>query len=152
KSLYRDTPFEEVALDAMRRTIAARLTEAKQSIPHFYLSADADIGRLLTLREEVNPAAPKTKDGAPSFKLSVNDLIIKAWAAALVRVPSANSVWAGDRILRLRYADVAVAVAIDGGLVTPIIRQADAKSLTAISAEMKELAERARDKKLKPHE
>jgi pyruvate dehydrogenase E2 component (dihydrolipoyllysine-residue acetyltransferase) len=152
KSLYRDTPFDEVPLDAMRRTIATRLVEAKQTIPHFYLSADADIGRLLALREEVNIAAPKDKDGAPAFKLSVNDLIIKAWAAALQRVPAANAVWAGDRILRLQHADVAVAVAIEGGLITPVIRQAEAKSLTAIATEMKYLAERAREKKLKPHE
>jgi pyruvate dehydrogenase E2 component (dihydrolipoamide acetyltransferase) len=152
KALYRDTPFEEVPLDGMRRTIAARLVEAKQTIPHFYLTADVEICRLLALREEANAAAPKDKDGNPAFKLSVNDIVIKAWAAALQRVPAANAVWAQDRILRLKHCDVAVAVAIDGGLITPVIRQAEMKPLSAISTEMKELALRARAKKLKPQE
>src|SRR5437762_4784926 len=152
KALYRDTPFEEVPLDGMRRTIATRLVEAKQTIPHFYLSADVEIGRLLTLREEANAAAPKDNDGNPAFKLSVNDIVIKAWAAALQRVPAANAVRAQDRILRLKHCDVAVAVAIDGGLITPVIRQAEMKPLSAISTEMKELAARARAKKLKPQE
>jgi pyruvate dehydrogenase E2 component (dihydrolipoamide acetyltransferase) len=152
KALYRDTPFEELPLDGMRRTIAARLVEAKQTIPHFYLTADVEIGRLLALREDANAAAPKDADGQPAFKLSVNDLVIKAWAVALQRVPGANAVWAGDRILRLKHCDVAVAVAIDGGLVTPVIRQAETKSLSAISAETKDLATRARGKKLKPNE
>jgi pyruvate dehydrogenase E2 component (dihydrolipoamide acetyltransferase) len=152
KALYRDTPFEEVPLDGMRRTIAARLVEAKQTIPHFYLTADVEIGRLLALREEANTAAPKDKDGNPAFKLSVNDIVIKTWAAALQRVPAANAVWAQNRILRLKHSDVAVAVAIDGGLITPVIRQAEMKPLSAISTEMKELAARARAKKLKPHE
>jgi pyruvate dehydrogenase E2 component (dihydrolipoamide acetyltransferase) len=152
KALYRDTPFEEVPLDGMRRTIAARLMHAKQTIPHFYLTADLDIGRLLALREEANAAAPKDKEGRPAFKLSVNDLIIKAWGAALQRVPAANAVWAEDRILRFAHADIGIAVSIEGGLLTPVIREADTKSLAAISAEMKELAERARAKKLKPTE
>jgi pyruvate dehydrogenase E2 component (dihydrolipoamide acetyltransferase) len=152
KALYRDTPFIEVPLDAMRRTIAARLVEAKQTIPHFYLSADVAIGRLLALREDANAAAPKDKDGSAAFKLSVNDLVIKAWAMALQRVPAANAVWAGDRILRLQHSDVAVAVAIEGGLITPVIRQAEGKTLTAVSIEMKELAARARAKRLKPQE
>jgi pyruvate dehydrogenase E2 component (dihydrolipoamide acetyltransferase) len=152
KALYRDTPFEEVPLDAMRRTIAARLVQAKQTIPHFYLTADVEIARLLALREDANAAAPKDKDGNPAFKLSVNDIVIKAWAAALQRVPAANAVWAEDSILRLKHSDVAVAVALDGGLITPVIRQAEAKSLSAISAEMKDLAARARAKKLKPQE
>lgn len=151
-TLYRDTAFEEVPLDAMRRTIAARLVEAKQTIPHFYLTADVEIGRLLALREEANAAAPRGRDGQPLFRLSVNDLVIKAWAMALQRVPAANAAWAGDRILRLRHSDIGVAVAIDGGLITPIIRQAEAKPLTAISAEMRELAERARTRRLKLHE
>ena len=152
KALYRDTPFDEVPLDGMRKTIATRLVEAKQTIPHFYLTADADIGRLLKLREEANAAAPKDKDGASAFKISVNDLIIKAWAAALQRVPAANAVWAQDRILRFRHSDIGIAVAIEGGLITPVIRQAELKSLTAISAEMRELAGRARSRKLKPQE
>jgi pyruvate dehydrogenase E2 component (dihydrolipoamide acetyltransferase) len=151
-ALYRDTPFEEVPLDAMRRTIATRLVQAKQTIPHFYLTADVEIGRLLALREEANAAAPKDRDGNPALRLSVNDLIIKAWAAALQRVPAANAVWAEDRILRFQHSDIGVAVAIEGGLITPVIRQADRKTLTAISAEMRELAERARARHLKPHE
>jgi pyruvate dehydrogenase E2 component (dihydrolipoamide acetyltransferase) len=152
KALYRDTPFEEVPLDGMRRTIATRLVQAKQTIPHFYLTADLEIGRLLALREEANAAAPKEGDGKAIFKLSVNDLIIKAWAAALQRIPAANAVWAEDRILRFRHSDIAVAVAIEDGLITPVIRQAEQKTLGAISAEMRELSERARARHLQPHE
>jgi pyruvate dehydrogenase E2 component (dihydrolipoamide acetyltransferase) len=152
KAIYRDTPYEEVPLDSMRRTIATRLVQAKQSIPHFYLTIDVDIGRLLTLREEANASAPRDKDGTSAFKLSVNDFVIKAWAAALKRVPAANAVWADDRILRFQRADVAVAVAIENGLITPVIREADSKRLSAISAEMKDLAARARDRKLRPNE
>jgi pyruvate dehydrogenase E2 component (dihydrolipoamide acetyltransferase) len=155
-ALYRDSPFEEVPLDGMRRTIATRLVQAKQTIPHFYLTADLDIGRLLALRQEANgaanAAAPTDRDGKASLRLSVNDLIIKAWAAALQRIPAANAVWAEDRILRFRHSDIGVAVAIEGGLITPVIRQADTKSVSAISAEMRELAERARSRHLKPHE
>jgi pyruvate dehydrogenase E2 component (dihydrolipoamide acetyltransferase) len=150
KAIYRDVPFREVPLDAMRRTIARRLIEAKQTIPHFYLTADVEITRLLTLREEANAAAPKDKQGNPAFKLSLNDLIIKAWAAALQRVPAANAVWAQDRILRFEHSDIAVAVALEGGLIAPVIRQAEQKTLSAISNETKELATRARAKKLKP--
>jgi pyruvate dehydrogenase E2 component (dihydrolipoyllysine-residue acetyltransferase) len=152
KALYRDAPFTEVPLDGMRKTIAARLQLAKQTIPHFYLTADVDIGRLLKLREDANAAAPKDRDGNPAFKLSVNDLIIKAWAAALQRVPAANAVWAEDRILRFVHSDIGVAVAIEGGLITPVIRRAETKALSAISSEMKELAARARDRKLRPEE
>jgi pyruvate dehydrogenase E2 component (dihydrolipoamide acetyltransferase) len=144
KALYRDTPFEEVPLDGMRKTIATRLVQAKQTIPHFYLTADVEIGRLLALREDVNAAA--------AFKLSVNDIVIKAWAAALQRVSAANAVWAEDRILRFRHSDIGIAVSIEGGLIMPVIRQAESKSLSTISSEMKELAARARAKKLKPHE
>jgi pyruvate dehydrogenase E2 component (dihydrolipoamide acetyltransferase) len=151
-ALYRDVPFEEVPLDAMRRTIATRLVQAKQTIPHFYLTADVDIGTLGKLREEANAAAPKAKDGEPAFKLSLNDLIIKAWAAALRQVPAANAVWAEDRILRFRQADIGIAVALDGGLITPVIRQVETKTLSAISNEVKELAARARAKKLMPAE
>ena len=151
-ALYRDAAFVEVPLDGMRKTIASRLIQAKQTIPHFYLTADVEIGRFLTMREEANAAAPKDPDGQPMFRLSVNDLIIKAWGVALQRVPDANAAWANDRILRFRHSDIGIAVAIDGGLITPIIRQAEAKSLTAISAEMRELAERARSRRLKPHE
>ena len=152
KALYEPGSYEEVALDAMRRTIAARLIEAKQTIPHFYLSADVTIDRLIEVREEANGTAAKDADGNPSFKLSVNDFVIKAWALALARVPAANAVWAEDRILRLRPVDIGVAVAIDGGLITPLIRNAAAKSLLDISTEMKDLAERARVRRLKPHE
>ena len=152
KALYEPGSYEEVALDGMRSTIAARLVEAKQTIPHFYLTADLDIDALLKLREDANAAAPKARDGSPAFKLSPNDLVIKAWAAALQRVPAANAVWAGDRILRLRHSDIGVAVAIEGGLFTPIIRKAETKSLSMISTEMKELAERARARRLKPQE
>jgi pyruvate dehydrogenase E2 component (dihydrolipoamide acetyltransferase) len=152
KALYRDVPFEEVPLDGMRRTIATRLQQAKQTIPHFYLTADVEIGRLLKLREEANAAARKDKDGNPAFKLSVNDLVIKAWAAALQRVPAANAVWAQDRILRFRHCDIGIAVAIDGGLITPVIRRAETKTLSAISNEMREMAARARARKLKPDE
>jgi pyruvate dehydrogenase E2 component (dihydrolipoamide acetyltransferase) len=144
KALYRDTPYEEVALDGMRTTIAARLLQAKQTIPHFYLTFDVELERLLLLREEANAAA---KDGAA--KLSINDFILKAWALALQRVPAANAVWAGDRILRFKQSDIGVAVAMEGGLITPIIRGAETKSISAISAEMKELATRARARKLK---
>src|SRR5262245_52996453 len=151
-ALYRDVPFEEVPLDAMRRTIATRLLQAKQTVPHFYLTADVEIGRLLKFREEANAAAPKDKDGNPRFKLSVNDFVIKAWAAALQRVPDANAVWAEDRILRFKHCDIGVAVAIEGGLITPVIRQAEMKMLSTISAEMKELAARARARKLTPSE
>ena len=152
KALYRDAPFEEVPLDGMRRTIAARLVQATQTIPHFYLTADVEIGALIRLREQANVAAPKDADGNPAFRLSVNDFVIKAWAAALRRVPAANAVWAEDRILRFAQSDIGVAVAVEGGLITPIIRRADTKTLSAISREMKELSARARERKLKPDE
>jgi len=152
KAIYRDVPFQEMPLDGMRRIIATRLVQAKQTIPHFYLTADVEIGRLITLREEANAAAPKDNDGKPAFRLSLNDLIIKAWAAALQRVPAANAVWAQDRILRLQHCDIAVAVTLEGGLITPVIRRVEVKSLSAISNEMKDMAARARARKLKPDE
>jgi pyruvate dehydrogenase E2 component (dihydrolipoamide acetyltransferase) len=152
KALYEGIAYEEMPLDSMRRTIATRLVEAKQTIPHFYLTADLNAGRLIAMREEANAAAPKNKDGQSAFKLSLNDFVIKAWAAALQRIPAANAVWAGDRILRFQHSDIGVAVALEGGLITPIVRNAEAKSLTAISAEMRDLAERARHKKLRPNE
>jgi pyruvate dehydrogenase E2 component (dihydrolipoamide acetyltransferase) len=151
-ALFEGVAYEEVPVDSMRRTIAARLTEAVQTIPTFYLMTDIDVGRLAAMREEANAAAPKDADGQPAFKLSLNDFIIKAWAAALKRVPAANAVWAQDRILRFQHADIGVAVALDGGLITPVIRNADSKSVTAVSADMRDLAARARDRKLKPHE
>ena len=115
KALYEGIAYEEVPLDSMRRTIATRLVEAKQTIPHFYLTADLDVGRLIAMREEANTAAPTDKDRQPAFKLSLNDFVIKAWAAALQRIPAANAVWAGDRILRFKHSDIGVAVALDGG-------------------------------------
>jgi pyruvate dehydrogenase E2 component (dihydrolipoamide acetyltransferase) len=147
KALYQGVDYDEVPLDGMRATIARRLVEAKQTIPHFYLVADVTMDALLKIREEANSGAPKD-----SYKLSVNDFVIKALALALQRVPAANAVWAGDRILRFKHSDVGVAVAIDGGLLTPVIRNADGKSLSAISNEMKDLAARAKEKKLKPAE
>jgi pyruvate dehydrogenase E2 component (dihydrolipoamide acetyltransferase) len=152
KALFEPGSYQEVPLDGMRRTIAARLTQAAQTIPHFYLTADAGLGRLIALREEANNAAPKDRDGNAAFKLSVNDFIIRALALGLQKVPAANAVWAGDRILRFTRSDIGVAVALEGGLITPVIRHAETKSLSAISAEMKDLVTRARAKKLKPAE
>jgi pyruvate dehydrogenase E2 component (dihydrolipoamide acetyltransferase) len=150
KALYASDAYEEVPLDGMRRTIAARLTQSIQTIPHFHLTMDVAIDRLISLREEANAAAPKDTHGNPAFKLSLNDFIIRALALALQRVPTANAVWAGDRILRFKHSDIGVAVALDGGLITPVIRSAETKSVSTISAEMRELSARARDKKLKP--
>jgi pyruvate dehydrogenase E2 component (dihydrolipoamide acetyltransferase) len=152
KALFEPGSYQEVPLDGMRRTIAARLTQAAQTIPHFYLTTDANIGRLIALREEANNAALKDQTGNPAFKLSVNDFIIRALALALQKVPTANAVWAGDRILRFAHSDIGVAVALEGGLITPLIRHAETKSLSAISAEIKDLVTRARAKKLKPNE
>lgn len=156
-ALYRGVPFAEVPLDAMRRTLAARLSEAKQTVPHFYLSADVTLDRLLALRAEANAALPKDtqgKDaqGGDAFKLTLTDFIVKAWALALVRVPSANAVWAGDRILRFARADIAVAVALEGGLITPVVREADTRPLSALAAELRDLTARARARKLRPED
>ena len=145
--IYEGRDFEEVKLDGMRKTIAARLTEAKQTIPHFYLRRDIKLDALLKFRSQLN----KQLEGR-GVKLSVNDFIIKACALALQSVPDANAVWAGDRVLKLKPSDVAVAVAIEGGLFTPVLKDAEMKSLSALSAEMKDLATRARDRKLAPHE
>lgn len=147
KAMYADREFEEVSLNGMRKTIAQRLTEAKQSIPHFYLRRDIKIDRLLSLRAELNAGLEKS-----GGKLSVNDFVIKACAKALQDVPNSNAVWAGDRILKLKPSDVAVAVAVEDGLFTPVIRDSDRKTLSEISSEMKELADKARDKKLAPQE
>ncbi|MGR3479570.1 pyruvate dehydrogenase complex dihydrolipoamide acetyltransferase [Salipiger marinus] len=147
KKMYEGREFEEVKLDGMRRTVAARLTEAKQTIPHFYLRRDIKLDALLKFRSQLNKQLE-----ARGVKLSVNDFVIKACALALQQVPAANAVWAGDRILKLKPSDVAVAVAIEGGLFTPVLKDAEMKSLSALSAEMKDLAGRARNKKLAPHE
>ncbi|GEP01066.1 pyruvate dehydrogenase complex dihydrolipoamide acetyltransferase [Methylobacterium haplocladii] len=152
RGFYKEGTYEEVPLDGMRKTIAKRLTEAMQVAPHFYLTVDCEIDALMGLREQINRSAGKDRDGKPAFKLSVNDFIIKAMGLALTRVPAANAVWAVDRVLRFKHAEVGVAVAIDGGLFTPVIREADRKTLSTISNEMKDFAARARAKKLKPEE
>ncbi|HYF54272.1 MAG TPA: 2-oxo acid dehydrogenase subunit E2, partial [Salinarimonas sp.] len=152
KAMFEPGSYEEVTLDGMRKTIAKRLVESKQTVPHFYLSLDVELDALLALREQINANAPKDKDGKPGFKLSVNDFVIKALALALQRVPNANAVWAEDRVLKFKHSDVGVAVAIEGGLFTPVIRKAEMKTLSAISAEMKDLAGRARNRRLKPEE
>jgi pyruvate dehydrogenase E2 component (dihydrolipoamide acetyltransferase) len=145
--IYEGRDYEEVKLDGMRKTIAARLSEAKQTIPHFYLRRDIQLDALLKFRGTLNKQLESR-----GVKLSVNDFIIKACAIALQQVPDANAVWAGDRILKLKPSDVAVAVAIEGGLFTPVLKDAEMKSLSALSAEMKDLASRARDRKLAPNE
>ena len=146
-AMYQDRDYEEVSLDGMRKTIAARLTEAKQTIPHFYLRRDIKLDALLKFRSEINKQL-QTR----GIKLSVNDFVIKACANALQAVPACNAVWAGDRVLQLKPSDVAVAVAVEGGLFTPVLRDADSKSISALSTEMKDLAARARDRKLAPQE
>ncbi|MCH8466519.1 MAG: pyruvate dehydrogenase complex dihydrolipoamide acetyltransferase [Roseinatronobacter sp.] len=145
--MYDGRDYEEVALDGMRKTVAARLTEAKQTIPHFYLRREVQLDALMAFRADLN----RQLEGR-GVKLSVNDFIIKACAIALQAVPGCNAVWAGDRMLRLKPSDVAVAVAVEGGLFTPVLKDAHLKSLSALSAEMKDLATRARNKKLAPHE
>jgi pyruvate dehydrogenase E2 component (dihydrolipoamide acetyltransferase) len=145
--MFADRAYEVVALDGMRRTIAARLSEAKQTIPHFYLRRSVELDALMAFRETLNGQL-----AGRGVKLSVNDFIIKACAMALQAVPDANAVWAGDRIFRMSASDVAVAVAIPGGLFTPVLRDANLKSLSALSAEMKDLAARAKTRKLAPQE
>jgi pyruvate dehydrogenase E2 component (dihydrolipoamide acetyltransferase) len=135
-------------VDGMRRTIAARLTESKQTVPHFYLSVTCRIDRLKAARERLNAAAPKDASGEPRWKLSINDFIIKAMGLALQKVPAANVTWAGDSILQHKTSDIGVAVAVEGGLFTPVLRGAETKTLAAISAEMRDLAARARARKL----
>ncbi len=147
KKMYADREFEEVKLDGMRKIIAARLTEAKQTVPHFYLRRDIQLDALLAFRSKLNKSLE-----AKGVKLSVNDFIIKASALALQDVPDCNAVWAGDRILKLAPSDVAVAVAIEGGLFTPVLRDSHLKTLSALSAEMKDLAARAKARKLMPEE
>jgi pyruvate dehydrogenase E2 component (dihydrolipoamide acetyltransferase) len=152
RSLYEEGSYELIPHDGMRRTIAQRLTASTQTIPHFYLTVDCDIGKLLAAREEINAAAGKDKDGKPAYKLSVNDFVIKALALALQRVPDANVSWSEAGLLKHKHSDIGVAVALPGGLITPIIRNAEAKSLSTISNEMKDLAARAKARKLKPNE
>ncbi len=151
-ALFEPGSYETVPHDGMRRTIAQRLTAATQSIPTFYLTIDCDIGRLLDAREQINAAAPKDKEKKPLYKLSVNDFVIKALAVALQQVPNCNVSWTEAGMLKHKHSDVGVAVAMPGGLITPIIRNAETKSLSTISNEMKDLAARARTRKLKPQE
>jgi pyruvate dehydrogenase E2 component (dihydrolipoamide acetyltransferase) len=152
RALFEDGSYELVPHDNVRKIIARRLIEAKLTIPHFYLTLDCDIGKLLGAREEINATAPKDKDGKPAFKLSVNDFVIKALALALQRVPDANVTWTEGGLLKHKHSDIGVAVAIPGGLITPIVRTAEQKSLSVISNEMKDYAARARAKRLKPEE
>jgi pyruvate dehydrogenase E2 component (dihydrolipoamide acetyltransferase) len=149
RALYEDGSYEVIPHDNMRRTIAQRLTASTQTIPHFYLTIDCVIDKLMAAREEINAAAPKDK---VAYKLSVNDFVIKALALALQRVPNANVSWTESGMLKHKHSDVGVAVAMPGGLITPIIRAAEGKPLSVISSEMKDFAARARARKLKPHE
>jgi pyruvate dehydrogenase E2 component (dihydrolipoamide acetyltransferase) len=152
RALFEDGSYEVVPHDGMRRTIAQRLTASIQTIPHFYLTMDCDIGKLLEAREEINAAAPKDKEKKPLYKLSVNDFVIKAMAIALQRIPDCNVSWTEGGMLKHKHSDIGVAVAMPGGLITPIIRKAETKSLSTISGEMKDFAARARARKLKPEE
>jgi pyruvate dehydrogenase E2 component (dihydrolipoamide acetyltransferase) len=152
RKFFEPGSFSEIPHDSMRRTIARRLVEAKQTIPHFYLTMDCELDALLALREGINAAAPRDKDGAPAYKVSVNDFAIKALALALMRVPDANVTWTESAMLKHQHADVGVAVSIPGGLITPVVRKAETKTLSVISNEMKDFAARARARKLRPDE
>ena len=151
KKMFASGSYEEVPHDSMRKTIARRLTEAKSTIPHFYLTVDCELDALMALREQINAAAPMV-DGKPTYKVSVNDFVIKALALALKRVPDANVTWTDGAMLKHKACDVGVAVSIPGGLITPVVRDADKKTLSAISNEMKDFAARAKLRKLKPEE
>jgi pyruvate dehydrogenase E2 component (dihydrolipoamide acetyltransferase) len=151
KKMFADGSYEEIPHDSMRKVIARRLLESKTTIPHFYLTIDTNLDALLTLREQINKAAP-VKDGKPAYKLSVNDMVIKAMAMALRAVPDANVTWTEGAMLKHKHADVGVAVSIPGGLMTPIIKDACHKTLSAISNEIKDLAARAKTRKLLPPE
>jgi pyruvate dehydrogenase E2 component (dihydrolipoamide acetyltransferase) len=150
--LFEPGSYDLVPHDGMRKTIARRLTESKQTVPHFYVSVDCVLENLLPLRERLNLQAPRDKDGKPAWKVSVNDFIIKAMAMALMKVPEANVSWTENAMVKHHHADVGVAVSIPGGLITPVIRKAETKGLTQISTEMKDFAARARARKLKPEE
>ena len=150
--LFAEGSYDLVPHDGMRKVIARRLTESKQTIPHFYVSVDVTIDNLLDIRERLNLQAPKDKDGKPLWKVSVNDFIIKAMAMALIKVPDANVSWTESAMVRHKHADIGVAVSIPGGLITPIVRKAETKGLAQISSEMKDYAARARNRKLKPDE
>jgi pyruvate dehydrogenase E2 component (dihydrolipoamide acetyltransferase) len=151
-AMFEPGSYELVPHDGMRKVIARRLTEAKQTIPHFYVSVDVTLDTLVELRERLNLQAPKDKEGKHLWKVSVNDFIIKALAMALIKVPEANVSWTDSAMVKHKHADIGVAVSIPGGLITPIVRKADTKGLATISLEMKDYAKRARDRKLKPEE
>jgi pyruvate dehydrogenase E2 component (dihydrolipoamide acetyltransferase) len=151
-SLFEPGSYEVVPHDGMRRTIAQRLTASIQNVPHFYLTIDCDIGKLLAAREQINAAAPKDKEKKPLYKISVNDFVIKAMAVALQKIPNCNVSWTESGMVKHHHSDVGVAVAMPGGLITPIIRKAETKTLSTISNEMKDFATRARSRKLKPEE
>jgi len=151
-ALFEPGSYEVVPHDGMRRVIAQRLTQSTQTIPHFYLTMDCVIDKLLTAREEINNSAPKNKEGKPAFKLSVNDFVVKALAVALQKIPDANVSWTESGMLKHKHSDVGVAVALPGGLITPIVRNAEAKTLSTISNELKDMVARARARKLKPQE
>jgi pyruvate dehydrogenase E2 component (dihydrolipoamide acetyltransferase) len=151
-ALFEEGSYEIVPHDGMRRTIAQRLTASVQTVPVFYLTMDCDIGKLLVAREEINAAAPKDKEKKPLYKLSVNDFVIKAMAVALQKIPNCNVSWTEGGMLKHKHSDIGVAVAMPGGLITPIIRKAETKTLSTISSEMKDYAARARARKLKPEE
>ena len=152
RALFEPGSYHVVPHDNMRRVIARRLVEAKLTIPHFYLTLECNIGKLLSAREEINAAAPKDKEGRPTYKISVNDFVIKALALALQRVPDSNVTWTEGAMLRHKHSDIGVAVSIPGGLITPVVRRAETKPLSIISSEMKDFAIRARARKLKPEE
>lgn len=151
-SLFEPDTYDIVPHDGMRRTIAQRLTASIQNVPHFYLTIDCDIGKLLAAREEINATAPKDKEKKPLYKISVNDFVIKAMAVALQKIPNCNVSWTESGMVKHHHSDVGVAVAMPGGLITPIIRKAETKTLSTISNEMKDFAARARTRKLKPEE
>jgi pyruvate dehydrogenase E2 component (dihydrolipoyllysine-residue acetyltransferase) len=152
RALYEEGSYEVIPLDNMRRTIAQRLTASTQTIPHFYLTIDCVIDKLTAAREEINASAPKDKDGKPAYKLSVNDFVVKGLALALQKIPNANVSWTDSGLLKHKHSDIGVAVALPGGLITPIVRNAETKSLSAISNELKDMVVRARARKLKPQE
>jgi pyruvate dehydrogenase E2 component (dihydrolipoamide acetyltransferase) len=152
RAFYKPGSYEVIPHDGMRKTIARRLVEAKSTIPHFYLTLSCNIDRLMSAREDINAVAAKDADGKPAWKVSVNDFVIKAMAVALQRIPNCNVSWTESGMVKHHHSDVGVAVAMPGGLITPIIRSAESKSLSAISNEMRDLAARARARKLKPQE
>ncbi|HXW29206.1 MAG TPA: 2-oxo acid dehydrogenase subunit E2, partial [Xanthobacteraceae bacterium] len=152
RALFDEGSYEVVPHDNMRRIIAQRMVEATSTIPHFYLTLDCNLDKLLAAREEINASAPRDGEGKPAYKLSVNDFVVKALAVALQKIPDANVTFTEGALLKHRHSDVGVAVAIAGGLITPVVRKAETKTLSVISREMKDFAARARVRRLKPEE